>query len=150
MTRIHQALERAKAFGTATPTTAQPPLRAPHFGQPAAAVDRPLTVVKGEWIRCPHCGAQAHRLSSRAWLQSLLVRMGLPPYRCGTCRSRFSQIHFEAPVRTGAEAFSTFIRPEGEGGFQQLLEQIAEAERSQKESGASPAPRQDPREGGAR
>jgi hypothetical protein len=56
----------------------------------------------------------------------------LPPYRCAFCRRRFSDAdakHADAVVQRQSQVFASFLRPEDDMGFKELIEGIAQAER---------------------
>ena len=81
-------------------------------------------------VRCPHCQTRLERRPRGLWTKRFLGLLGIAAYRCRSCGHRFSAFESEAETnqRLGA-VFSTFLRPKDNRTFNDLIRDIARAER---------------------
>jgi hypothetical protein len=127
MTRLHQALERARAMdGVEQPTpirgTSAPDSKAPGAPTPRIPVAAPFS------FSCPKCGTGKRGLQVR-WLRTLLSWMRIPLYRCSFCRTRFSGFGTVAPAPPVQQWGAAFLSPPDKRSFHDVIQDMAREER---------------------
>lgn len=147
MTRVHQALERARAMDRQKEDVG--PVGRPAEDRPAlirhstvtdtrTAITEPLALGRIAPTRCPGCGKRREGPLRGPWLGRLLGLMGIPLYRCRFCHHRFSGVegHPEMNQLEGS-SFSAFLRPADNRLFDEVIRDLARDEQEQGEHGQS-------------
>ena len=141
MSRVHQALERAREIERRNQNIGPAPrpaerqsasMRHRTVTDATTAVAEPLSVGWAKPIRCPNCGMVQEGSVPGPWMRRFFGLMRIPPYRCRSCRRRFSEFD---DGRTGEllmnhlEAWaSTFLRPADNRSFDDVIRDIAREE----------------------
>jgi len=165
MTRLHEALERAKAINAQTQqssgesveaapassppfveqTKAQPrgpvepvlrpKARRPMVTEPATAVSESVPLAHGAMAPLSCPDCRSPHPGSPRWMRRLFGLLGLAPYRCRFCGRRFSELEASPPNPTEETVFSTFLSPEDGRSFQDLIRDMALEEQGQEALG---------------
>ena len=151
MTRVHQALERLRQTesqklgipaGAVEDTRSEVP-RMRDFTREVERVQEPRPFTRRSPVAetrtkpaesvplgsttsttCPSCRAVQEGPWRALWIRRLLGRLGIATYRCTLCRRRFSAFNETDNARVEA-VFSTFLRPNDDRSFHDLIRDIA-------------------------
>jgi hypothetical protein len=134
MSRLHQALERARSRDGGSPPLAVPtPLREATVTdiRPTATNTNKVATALVTTVSCPKCGTATEGVRV-LWLRRFLRLMHVPVYRCQFCRRRFSRFAIgSAPPPVGQGWGSAFLSPADNRSFHDVIQAMAHDERGQ-------------------
>src|SRR5688572_9014328 len=145
MSRLYEALERARELGQRDPTVAPEGGRSEALSPPAIhqtvvpdrapRVEPPTPSHTTTAIRCPACDKVQDGVLRAPWKNRVYGMLGIPLYRCRSCRRRFSEAirQTDEPVTNHLEGrvFSSFLRPADNRTFDDVIRDMARDEREQ-------------------
>jgi hypothetical protein len=140
MTSIQQALHSKGSEQSVVPV----PLRQAASHPRATGGSKPSTGATGNSVTCPGCDTirQLQHSTREAWTKKIRALFGLPAHRCRACHRRFSDEdanETQLVERHRVNVLSTFLRPDDDRGFSDLVGKIAQAERDQTVQGPAPS-----------
>src|SRR3954462_6766386 len=119
MTRLHQALERARLLEAESSPRPFKGRVASSEATPAAPSSRGTSQVAEGGVACPTCGTPHTGFHRLRWLIALLR---IPLFRCGFCRRRSSRLHAAHPPTQGWGA--AFLPATDQRTFQDVIREM--------------------------